>query len=735
MKNHGRMAMLAEPKRKQRWTLNPRGKQWSEDSNKFGQKMLEKMGWTSGKGLGANEQGITEHVRVSYKDDAAGIGFKKDNLDKAWTEHQDGFNDFLQELQKSQSIIVPQTEEVKSKLNNKSLELKSKQSRARVHYQKFTRGKDVNKYSSKDIANIFGQKELNGEGDSKNNQSNDEESFDPVGIRENTGGVITINGGNMADYFMRKGRDHSFTPKNKRQQESDSNSEPEYAGFGFAPTTGEQGSHDSEESKETKNTCNYAFENPCLKLYSPENISDSGNRPKSSKKRKSSDDSESALSNDSKKFKEDAVNKSGYKNGFVNPALNLKCRDDEVCNGKEFEVSRAEFGVTNSALDLSDEVVDKKRVTFNDHVEYSTDVLKKKKGKARLDKFEIENKKMRKKKKREDSVNNPSPSGFVNEALEVEEVAEEVNDNEINELKSRKSKKRKGSRRSNLETIVEIPEEDKETCEDEVGIKKLKLKENVTNDFIPEEQPSSKKSKKKKKEKTEDETITDSKSDAEEIAKAVTEIKARSQNSECELHDEEHRENLSKEKKKKKKKKTAERNVENHDDIISESKTEVNDIDRVEKAVEKIEETVKSKKKKIKQDTYTTDSNTEVAYIKDEKEVSDKENANSIDENTPKAKKPKKKKDKKSSDESAKDDNSTHMEATKEESLKQVTNTPTNTPSKTTNSETFNVSFSPWSEKAKISRKLLKSLFHRNAVVHFPGSNIHEIKGYGAEGQ
>ena len=34
--------------------------------------MLEKMGWTNGKGLGVNEQGITEHVRVSFKNDTAG---------------------------------------------------------------------------------------------------------------------------------------------------------------------------------------------------------------------------------------------------------------------------------------------------------------------------------------------------------------------------------------------------------------------------------------------------------------------------------------------------------------------------------------------------------------------------------------------------------------------------------------------------------------------------------------
>lgn len=31
------------------------------------------MGWSKGKGLGANEDGITEHVKVSYKHDSKGI--------------------------------------------------------------------------------------------------------------------------------------------------------------------------------------------------------------------------------------------------------------------------------------------------------------------------------------------------------------------------------------------------------------------------------------------------------------------------------------------------------------------------------------------------------------------------------------------------------------------------------------------------------------------------------------
>jgi peptide deformylase len=39
------------------------------DASKFGQQMLEKMGWKPGCGLGAKEQGITEQIKVAYKND------------------------------------------------------------------------------------------------------------------------------------------------------------------------------------------------------------------------------------------------------------------------------------------------------------------------------------------------------------------------------------------------------------------------------------------------------------------------------------------------------------------------------------------------------------------------------------------------------------------------------------------------------------------------------------------
>lgn len=202
------MAMLAGPKKKNKYLLQPRGKplyhgkfnfdytpmKWRHscetlisDSNRFGTKMLEKMGWSEGKGLGVKLNGQQEFIRVSYKDDQKGMGYE--DRDDQWTQHEAQFNDLLQTLStgasgKSSSSASEdesacnfvgfqtnggekpskkKTKKIKVELSGESLEEKSKQSKARVHYKKFTRGKDLSRYSSKDLANIFGKKALEDE--------------------------------------------------------------------------------------------------------------------------------------------------------------------------------------------------------------------------------------------------------------------------------------------------------------------------------------------------------------------------------------------------------------------------------------------------------------------------------------------------------------------------------------------------------------------------------------------
>eukprot|EP00775_Hariotina_reticulata_P012820 gene12820-12947_t len=44
------------------------------DKQSFGYKLLENFGWKEGQGLGANKQGIKEHVKVKKKQDALGVG-------------------------------------------------------------------------------------------------------------------------------------------------------------------------------------------------------------------------------------------------------------------------------------------------------------------------------------------------------------------------------------------------------------------------------------------------------------------------------------------------------------------------------------------------------------------------------------------------------------------------------------------------------------------------------------
>ena len=378
--------------------------------------------------------------------------------------------------------------------------------------------------------------------------------------------------------------------------------------------------------------------------------------------------------------------------GFVNTALNLNCTVNERDNGTVFEVSRVQMGLANDALDLSGEASGKKRVTFNDLVEYNTDGAKKKKGKTKLDKFEVENEKLKRKKKHVA----PDEKGmvFVNEALDVEAASEEIQDNELNERKCRKEKRKKNRRMSNLETIEEAPEEEKDSDEimrelEVITVHDVSVKE--SEEILEVKTP---KKKKKKAEKSQEDF------DMIEIDESVKEDIFLTEATET---------NEIKKKKKKKEKKD------------NEVEEKVNGFDKenlFSNQEESVLEMEKRKKKKRKSmETCEFFLNEDVDKEEQEKEVKSEE---------PRETKKSKKKRSRNSDVTIENEDSNIVETSEDYS----------TPSKKqrlADETTSEVPQSPYGKMARKSKSVLKAMFAKSPVVHFKGSNINEIKGYGVD--
>ena len=72
------------------------------DASAFGRKMLERMGWRPGSGLGANEDGSVAPLPVSFKDDLKGLGVRDEGKvaarEERWMETASAFQDVLSRL-------------------------------------------------------------------------------------------------------------------------------------------------------------------------------------------------------------------------------------------------------------------------------------------------------------------------------------------------------------------------------------------------------------------------------------------------------------------------------------------------------------------------------------------------------------------------------------------------------------------------------------------------------------
>jgi len=82
---------------KMRQSADPNNTAWAKDTSRFGFQMLEKMGWKQGKGLGKEEQGLVDHVKVQQREGNIGIGAEKSTF-VCWTVHRDNFEDLLKKL-------------------------------------------------------------------------------------------------------------------------------------------------------------------------------------------------------------------------------------------------------------------------------------------------------------------------------------------------------------------------------------------------------------------------------------------------------------------------------------------------------------------------------------------------------------------------------------------------------------------------------------------------------------
>merc|ERR1711881_238120 len=140
------MGLLADNNRKQKWSADPRNIAWRTDNQdkNFGTKMMKKMGWKEGQGLGKSGQGRTSNITATVKNNMRGVGCSlKHNSE--WVAGQDDFNAVLRMLNDDDTSAFKQ----------KKMEQKRAIKRKAMH-SRFVKAKDLSSSCKSDMQALFG---------------------------------------------------------------------------------------------------------------------------------------------------------------------------------------------------------------------------------------------------------------------------------------------------------------------------------------------------------------------------------------------------------------------------------------------------------------------------------------------------------------------------------------------------------------------------------------------------
>lgn len=141
--------------------MDTQNKAWAEDKSGFGYRMLAKMGWSEGKGLGVNEDGMTSHIRAKRRRTNGGVGTdcRASAQWKVPGAVASGFNDVLARIATPQSpgdspdasdgeasdAIVPPTKGVEPVSG-----------KGQSYFARRARQKNVGQYTPAQLREIFG---------------------------------------------------------------------------------------------------------------------------------------------------------------------------------------------------------------------------------------------------------------------------------------------------------------------------------------------------------------------------------------------------------------------------------------------------------------------------------------------------------------------------------------------------------------------------------------------------
>ena len=120
--------------------------------------MLEKMGWSKGKGLGAKEDGAQDHLRIKNRIGNEGLGWiERDNNPELSLNYEQALAN-LNKHHASTAASNGVTVKTENKSERTSNEPVKRMLKIRHRYGKVLRAKDTSSYSQEDMAKIFAVK-------------------------------------------------------------------------------------------------------------------------------------------------------------------------------------------------------------------------------------------------------------------------------------------------------------------------------------------------------------------------------------------------------------------------------------------------------------------------------------------------------------------------------------------------------------------------------------------------